>query len=167
MTLRATARQAGIAAPSIYRHFADRDAILDVVVLRTFETLARRCRRAAGDVQPGVDEIEAIATAYVKFAREYPGMYRILFERSPANIASPPHRYEEGIDAFSLLVEAVRRVVLDARADEQQPMLDAQTLFVALHGIATLPRALPGFPWQDETALIRNTITKVVGNQFG
>lgn len=37
----------------------------------------------------------------------------------------------------------------------------------SLHGIATLPRALPGFPWQDETALIRNTITKVVGNHFG
>ena len=113
----------------------------------------------------GVPEIAAIATAYVGFAREYPGRYRILFERSSANIAFPPHPYDEGIDAFSLLVEAVRHTTTPGTAaDEQQRMLDAQSLFVALHGIATLPRALPGFPWRDEDALIRNTITKIVGN---
>ena len=40
VTLRAVARQAGIAAPSIYPHFADRDAILLAVVVRVFDELA-------------------------------------------------------------------------------------------------------------------------------
>jgi AcrR family transcriptional regulator len=165
VTLRAIARQAGIAAPSIYPHFADRDAILDVVVNRAFETLARTCRDAAVGQSPGVAEIEAIATAYVGFARDHPGRYRILFERSSANIASPPRQYDEGIDAFGLLVEAVGRALLGVPADDQQPMLDAQTLFVALHGIATLPRALPAFRWLDEAALIRNAVTRIIGDR--
>src|ERR1700743_3810818 len=40
VTLRAVAREVGISAPSIYPHFADRDAIVMAVVLRVFDELA-------------------------------------------------------------------------------------------------------------------------------
>src|ERR1700684_1098518 len=39
VTLRAVAREVGIAAPSIYAHFADRDAIVMAVVMRIFDEL--------------------------------------------------------------------------------------------------------------------------------
>ena len=39
VTLRAVAREVGIAAPSIYAHFADRDAIVLAAVSRTFSEL--------------------------------------------------------------------------------------------------------------------------------
>src|SRR5271165_5817767 len=39
VTLRAVAREVGIAAPSIYAHFPDRDAIIMAVVLRVFDEL--------------------------------------------------------------------------------------------------------------------------------
>ena len=164
VTLRAIAREAGIAAPSIYPHFPDRDAILDAVVARTFVALAQTCRAAAAAAPRGVEAVEAISLAYIAFARHNPGRYRILFDRSPANIASPPHQYPEGIEAFQLLMNELDE--LAAKGDSPRdlhPMLDAQSLFAALHGIATLPPALPAFPWLDETALVRNVLTKIVG----
>ena len=39
VTLRAVAREVGIAAPSIYAHFPDRDAVLMAVVVRIFDEL--------------------------------------------------------------------------------------------------------------------------------
>lgn len=68
-----------------------------MVVTRAFEALARYCRHAAEDVPPGSAKIAAIATAYVRFARNYPGRYRILFERSSANTVFPPHPHDDGI----------------------------------------------------------------------
>ena len=41
LTLRAVARAAGITAPSIYRHFIDREAIIRAVVDRAFDELER------------------------------------------------------------------------------------------------------------------------------
>ena len=164
VTLRAIAREAGIAAPSIYPHFPDRDAILNVVVGRTFDALAQTCRHAADAASPGIGEVEAMSVAYVQFAREQPGRYRILFERSAANIALPLHRYDEGITAFGLLLDAVGHARTGTASDDQpRIMLDAQTLFVALHGIATATAALPGFPWCDQSDLVHNAVIKIVG----
>ncbi|MET3803624.1 AcrR family transcriptional regulator [Nakamurella sp. UYEF19] len=163
VTLRAIAREAGIAAPSIYPHFRDRDAILDAVVARTFVALADTCRRAAVTAPRGVERIAAISLAYLAFARHNPGQYHILFERSTANIASPPHQYVEGIDAFGLLTSAFEDIAAEGAPRDLDSTLAAQSLFVALHGIATLTPALPGFPWLAESELVRNVIAKMVG----
>ena len=163
VTLRAIAREAGIAAPSIYPHFPDRDAILDAVVARTFAALAETSRSAAATSPQGIARVEAISLAYLAFARRNPGSYRILFQRSTANIASPPHQYPEGIDAFGLMISALEGVTAEGSTGDIDPMLDAQSLLVALHGIATLTPALPGFPWRDEAELVRNVIHKIVG----
>ena len=45
VTLRAVAREVGIAAPSIYAHFADRDAIVMAVTVRVFDELAEAVER--------------------------------------------------------------------------------------------------------------------------
>src|ERR1700691_4242301 len=45
VTLRAVAREVGIAAPSIYAHFPDRQAILMAAVGQIFDELASQIRR--------------------------------------------------------------------------------------------------------------------------
>lgn len=160
VTLRGIAREAGIAAPSIYPHFADRDAILEVVISRTFEKLAAACASAADGARDGQDQLQAICLAYVTFARQHPGQYRILFERAADNIAAPPHPYEAGIQAFTLLTQALASTP-PAPSASSDATADAQVLFATLHGIAALPPALPGFPWQDEATLIHHAVAKI------
>jgi len=147
VTLRAIAREAGIAAPSIYRHFPDRDAILDAVVSQTFVELSHACEAAAEGAPAGAGTVEAVCRAYLDFARDHPGPYRVIFARSPADIASPPTTYPDGIAAFELLRRAVAQCDERETSTAREVTRDAQCLLAALHGLATLVPATPGFPW--------------------
>jgi AcrR family transcriptional regulator len=158
LTLRAVAREAGIAAPSIYGHFADREQILDAVVAEVFGELEDAVR-AAADAEPDpARRLASVCRAYLRFAEEQPAGYRVLFGRSRgAGTAEVPRELTElaGAGAFGVLAEAV----LAARAPHGAPtaaadgapavLVDATALWVALHGYATLRAGVPVFPWPD------------------
>ena len=158
VTLRAIAREAGIAAPSIYRHFSDRDAILDAVVSRAFVELLQVCAAAEEGIPTGAGAVEAICHAYLGFAREHPGRYRVLFARSPTDMASPPTTNLDGIAAFELLRRAIARCDGRQTSTAQEVTRDAQCLLAALHGLATLVPATPAFPWIDVDTAVRHLV---------
>ena len=158
LTLRAIAREAGIAAPSVYNHFADRDDILDTVVSHTFHLLNEACRRAAESEDTGAGQIAAIARAYVAFGHGHRSEYRILFERSPRNVASRSHAYPPGIDAFQYFLDGFHKAVAEGAIQTQNPARDAQALWAALHGLITLVPATPAFPWVATDAIVGHLI---------
>src|SRR6266487_633381 len=51
VTLRAVAREIGIAAPSIYAHFPDREAIVMAVVTRVFDELTEAITRGVASAR--------------------------------------------------------------------------------------------------------------------
>ncbi len=160
VTLRGIAREAGIAAPSVYPHFADRDAILDALVERNFERLEQVCRDAFDATRPGPARLRAVCDAYVRFAEENPGDYRVLFERSVANRVNPPHEYPAGVRALNLLAEAVANV-----SPNGDPLCDAQALWVAMHGMLVLMPAMPGAPWRPRHQLVERLIAALTAEK--
>src|ERR1700760_5159293 len=58
VTLRAVAREVGIAAPSIYAHFADREAIIMAAVVGIFDELADAVE--AADTSAGPDPVNRL-----------------------------------------------------------------------------------------------------------
>lgn len=157
ITLRAIAREAGIAAPSIYPHFPDRNAILDAVIARTFDQLGQACETAAADAPSTAARVRAICAAYIAFARDQSIAYQILFEHS-GNPASGPRAYETGTRAFQILVDALTDAVADGSSTSTDPVLDAQALWAAIHGVLTLIPSTPGFPWRAPDAIVERTI---------
>ena len=162
VTLRAIAREAGIAAPSIYPHFADRDAVLDAVVSRTFAALQRACVDAAEGAESGATQVRAVCDAYATFVRERPGEYRILFDRSPVNLSEPPRPYPEGIRAFELLIQGLERMVSEGTSTSTDPVRDAQALWASLHGVLTLVPATPGFPWKPLDQILERYTSSLI-----
>jgi AcrR family transcriptional regulator len=161
VTLRAIAREAGIAAPSIYKHFADRDAVIDAVVSNTFQELDAVCEKAYRSHAPGPARVRAISRAYVAFATEHPDRYRILFERSSADLSATPGPYPAGLHAFQYLAEAIKEANADdAAASGRDPFQDAEALWVALHGVVTLVPATPAFPWTPTTSIVDNILDR-------
>src|SRR6266851_4574824 len=75
VTLRAVAREVGIAAPSIYAHFPDRDAVLMAAVMRIFDELTEVIEAAADPVA----RLVAGCEAYVAFGLAHPARYGVLF----------------------------------------------------------------------------------------
>ena len=163
VTLRAIAREAGIAAPSIYPHFAHRDAIIDAIVDRNFERLAETAAAAYVGAPAGAARVRAVAWAYVRFAEENPSGYRIIFERTTANIIENEQQYPEGLRAFQFLVDAVAGAVECGESTSTDPERDAQALWAGGHGIITLVPATPDFPWRPTSELIDRLATALTG----
>ena len=155
VTLRAVARQVGISAPSIYAHFADREAIVDAIVdaaFSDFNAAIQAGRDAAVQAGGGPRErLRAGCAAYLEFAAERPNRYKLLFDRQDLlNETIPPVRTE----SFRQLVASVQECVQAGLSASDDPARDATAIWVALHGFATLHSWLPGFPWPGTDALL-------------
>ena len=80
VTLRAVAREVGIAAPSIYAHFADREAIIMAAVVQVFDELAAAIEKAEAAVSADpVQRLLAGCQAYLEFGLGHPARYGLLF----------------------------------------------------------------------------------------
>ena len=186
MTLRSVAREVGIAAPSIYTHFADRDAIRWAVVERVFEELARcieRGRDASGD--DPVDQLVGGSEAYVEFGLEHPARYRVLFAsefpelppdhvlaadekidilragQGPASSSTTPGAETlplVGAEAFSLVMEGIAHCVAQGRSTSTDAFADATAVWVALHGTVSLWSTMCDFPWPDQEGFVRRLV---------
>src|SRR5262245_12859119 len=68
VSIRSVAQRVGVTPPSIYLHFADKDALLDAVCARYFEKLDDEMQRVAADQPSTIDVLRAQGLAYVRFA---------------------------------------------------------------------------------------------------
>ena len=59
MSIRSVAQRVGVTPPSIYLHFADKDALLDAVCARYFHKLDLEMLRAAREHTSAVDALRA------------------------------------------------------------------------------------------------------------
>ncbi|WP_431805616.1 TetR/AcrR family transcriptional regulator [Microbacterium paraoxydans] len=72
LTMQAVANRVGVRAPSLYKRFADRDALLLAVATASVDELGSRLDAAGHD-------LAALATAYRAFAHERPEGFRLMF----------------------------------------------------------------------------------------
>jgi AcrR family transcriptional regulator len=164
VTLRAVARAVGIAAPSIYLHFADRDALLLAVLAdaeQRFETALRR-----GDPGDGADprqRCRGIGLAYATFAAQQKGAYQILFNGLlPTPIIEVRVRtVDEMPPSFAVLYRACEAACRASHATVP-PMTLALRMWSGLHGFVTLKANMPGFPWPSAAAHIDEALMPLV-----
>src|ERR1700759_5833745 len=80
VTLRAVAREVGIAAPSIYAHYADREAIIMAAVVQVFDELAAAIEKAETTVSADpVQRLLAGCQAYLEYGLGRPGRCALWF----------------------------------------------------------------------------------------
>jgi AcrR family transcriptional regulator len=87
LTMQAVAARVGVRAPSLYKRFHDRDALLTAVVAATVDDLGARLEAAAPDLR-------GLATVYRAFAHERPEAFRLVFtpyaeEGAPRRSSAP------------------------------------------------------------------------------
>jgi len=176
VTLRAVAREVGIAAPSIYAHFADREAIMLAVVARVFDELTEAISTevlAAGD--DPVERLVAGCEGYVAFGLSRPARYRVLFsERHHGDDDSwrdycKPVSFgpggspvlEFGSESFALLVDSLMACIAAGRSDSTDAFADSTAIWVALHGMVSLKSATPAFPWPEPDEFVRRFVLRL------
>lgn len=164
VTLRAVARRIGIAAPSIYAHFPDRESILLAAVREQFGEL-RAYLREAVDRAPAepVDRLVALCVAYLEFARTRPRHYLVMFggtwvatQAIEDGLVERAEILGLGQDTLADLTALLADCVAAGRSTSTDPAADATVLWVALHGLAhqRIVSAVFDWPADVDTRLI-------------
>ena len=160
VSIRAVAERVGVTPPSIYLHFADKDALLDAVCLEAFTDFDETMRAAAAGADDAVDALRALGRAYVDFARSRPEHYRLMFMRRPsAGVEEPTEAEITAVAGLSSVIDTVRLAQEHGvLAADDDPVRVALTLWAGVHGIATLLIAKPHFPWGDTDDLVERVL---------
>ncbi len=157
VSLRAVAERVGVTVPSIYLHFADKNALMDAVCAEVFEALHVVLKEASADAADPLDALHRQGVAYVRFALANPEHYRIVMSRK--GDVDPAQEVVSG--AFGYLLESVvactRLGVL-----EGDPVGLGLRLWAAAHGVASLLIAKPMFPWPPVDEVV-NTAMHAAG----
>jgi TetR/AcrR family transcriptional regulator len=107
------ARDLGIRKQTILYWYPSKEVLLEAVVDRVADEVARRLERAVSQAEPGVDRVEAIVRAMFRLAARHPAMLGFLRE---VTRLGPP--------ASTRLLDAVGPLV-DAAADHLEAEMDA------------------------------------------
>lgn len=133
MSLASLARRAGVSQPAPYRHFADRNALLEAVTTEGFEEFAAALTAAAAAGQRD-GTLKAMALAYVVFGEANIELYRLMFTSRLVPEAGTGSALETAaVDAFNRLREALSVTTPADRVDDEALLIWAQ-----LHGLVML-----------------------------
>jgi len=135
-SLREVARRAGVSAPAVYRHFADKDALLGAVAAECWDRIGAAMRAAVAEApEDPLERFRATGIAYVRFAVEHPEHFRAmavpgLFERMPVEEL-------QRANAFNLEQYGAIRRAQDAGLIANIPVADIMLAASSLvHGVA-------------------------------
>jgi AcrR family transcriptional regulator len=166
LSLRAVAREVGIAPTSVYLHFPDKTALLLAVYERHFAELAGRLDQAIAQHADPAARLRAAAEAYCRFAVEQPDVYQVMF--SVPGSADPPRLVPVEERPGVAVVLTVRNVIADCIAAGLLPPADPYALTVclwaALHGLVVLRAARPHVAWPPLDTLIDTLLDVWLGH---
>ena len=138
LTLRAVGRKLGVSRTALYRHFADKSALLAAVASEGFRTLRTRLEDAWKTHRGGRKGFEAMGAAYVHFAVEHPSHYRVMFGGFVKGKEPDTELAVEGAAAFQTLVDAIVALQKQGSVRTGDPHELAQYIWATVHGIAML-----------------------------
>jgi AcrR family transcriptional regulator len=156
VVLRAAARRVGVSPASAYHHFASHGQLIQAVKQQSLVLLAGRMQSALDEDQaspardgssgtrPGPADaarrrLRALAGAYLRFAFEEPGLFRLTFgPRGPWPADDPARPHDDSADPFRLLRQVLDELAAaGALPAERRPGLEYVT-WAQVHGIAAL-----------------------------
>ena len=153
VSIRAVADAVGVTPPSIYRHFADKSALIFDVCARHFTALEDHIRRECAGIDDPVEKLVGLGKAYIAFGVTNPEPYRIMFMTRPD---VTPEQYQGAVLAesasFDLLMACVQACIDAGRFRPQYT--DAFRLSIGfwarVHGLTSLQVSKPAMPWPDD-----------------
>lgn len=163
LTIRELSHQVGVTPPSVYRHFQDKAAILRAVVEEGYADFAGRMRRAEGGSRSPFALLRRRCQAYLRYAEEEPGHYRVLFSAAslgPVHIGvtDRPH---PGAPAFFALVDSVQRCIAAGARPRGDATFVAIMLWSALHGFADLRMGKPEMSWPLSERVVADILRRL------
>lgn len=135
VSLRGIASELNVTPMSIYRHFSDKEALLDTIVESGFALLAERL---AGRRSRRRRVLRVIAD-FLEFALEEPRLYELMFLRRRAKTRIFPRDFAaHRSTAFDLLRDAVVEEMEEGRMRRDSDLEITLTVWTHAHGLISM-----------------------------
>jgi AcrR family transcriptional regulator len=138
LTLRTVGERLGVSRTALYRHFADKPALLAAVGREGFRMLRLTLTEAWEQEGRGREGFEAMGVAYVRFAVDHPSHYRVMFGGFIESCEKDAAFIEEATAAFQVLVDSLLEQQRAGLVRNDDPLLQARLIWSLVHGIAML-----------------------------
>ncbi|MER5486836.1 TetR/AcrR family transcriptional regulator [Streptomyces sp. NPDC002812] len=162
LSLRAVAREVGIAATSVYIHFADRDALVVAAMERCQNDLVRGIEGAEAASADPVDPVALLRARVLllgTWAHQNPGLYKVLHESTLNRRTDMPFQAELAAGATA----AVQRCMEAGLAPADDAATVALDLRAAVHGAVSMRVNQPDLAWPPLEEQVDRFLTKLVG----
>ena len=163
LSFRQVAQAAGVSHQAPYHHFTDRKGIFEAISTEGYEMFnAAMLDALAGDPD---DPTTALLEAYVGFALDHRGHFRVMFRPDLCTIGDNPELQRVADASFDVLVDFVRDV-LGPKASINDIRARATAMWALAHGLATL---LIDGPLENKIGRIgsRRALVRAVAEQSG
>ena len=135
LTLREIGAKVGVSRTAAYRHFADKASLLTAIRAAGFEKFAAALEAGrAVSTRNFKARLLGMGLAYVRFAREYPAYFEVMFSTT----AAPGEQCEAEQSAFQILEETIIEGQTKGILRPGHPHLMSCALWSLVHGISAL-----------------------------
>jgi AcrR family transcriptional regulator len=150
LSLRAVARELGMASSALYRYFPSRDDLLTRLIIDGYDALGEAAEKADDPSAPPADRWLAVCRAVRAWARAHPHEYALLYGSPVPGYRAPrdtvPAASRVGVVLGRILGEAARAGRLPETARDRDPSLISDGAVAVLGG---------EHPAIDETVRVR------------
>ncbi|MEO7910532.1 MAG: TetR/AcrR family transcriptional regulator [Roseiflexaceae bacterium] len=156
VSIRKVAERIEYSPPTIYEHFASKEALLLELMREGFRLLMERVQAGSSSAAAPEARIMAVALAYWNFAWDYPELYQVMhglggvpFAFDPEvdaadnapNLSDPGHFSSEAKAVFQFTMDALKDLVGGGEQDCEQREASVHILWATLHGLVALTMA--------------------------
>jgi AcrR family transcriptional regulator len=137
VNIRKIAGDAGYSVGSVYKHFADQDALLLAVNSVTLSRIKTVMAAAVEGIPKPMARLKALAQAYLEFARDNRNLWMTLFNHHlPEGKNVPEWHIQENIALLGFIAAPIRQ--LNPDLNEEALAARSRTAFAAVHGLVTI-----------------------------
>ncbi len=135
ISMRALAREVGVSSAAPFRHFSDKQVLLDAVAEKAAAELERKLDESTAECSDALTQFRAMTVAYVRFAAEHPALFDLIHSTETVS-----HRFlgelkdERRLKMIALIIEGQNGGLIP----EADPELIALTSEALTHGLARM-----------------------------
>ncbi|GGK96429.1 TetR family transcriptional regulator [Mangrovihabitans endophyticus] len=122
LSLRAVARDLGMASSAVYRYFASRDELLTALIIDAYDALGAAAEHAAEGVRGDLDRWLAVALAVRDWALAEPHQWALIYGSPVPGYQAPPDTIGPATRVILLIAAIVREAYEAGRIPDQPPL---------------------------------------------
>lgn len=165
LSLRAVARDLGMASSAIYRYFASRDDLLTALIIDAYDAVGGTAERADAEAVTGGagagERWLAVCRAVLAWARSHPHEWALVYGSPVVGYAAPPDTIEPASRIGRVLAGIAAAAVAEGDVDPARLPLPGPTA-VAAPIAETVAGTLPGPDYPDRALTMWITMVGAV-----